>query len=202
MGYVLRSAGPSPFARKIRIAASLLGIADQMTYEGADSMNEGDSIRQQNPLGKIPVLITEDGVAIYDSRVILEFLDLEAGGGKIIPTEKTARIEAQTLQALGDGMMDAGILIVYEGRYRPDQEPYGPWLDYQRGKIERGIDALAANPPALDQINVGHIAIACALGHYDFRNQVDWRARQPKLVDWLDAFAAKVPAFAETRPDL
>ena len=106
------------------------------------------------------------------------------------------------MQALGDGMMDAGILVVYEGRYRPDQDPYEPWLDYQREKIERGIDALADAPPPVDPVDVGGIAIACALGHYDFRNQVDWRARQPKLVEWLDAFAAAVPSFAETRPDL
>jgi glutathione S-transferase len=97
--------------------------------------------------------------------------------------------------------MEASILIVYEGRYRPGQEPYAPWLEFQRGKIERALEALAAAPPAAAPATVGTIALACALGYLDYRKQVDWRPAYPALVPWLDAFAAAVPAFDETRPD-
>lgn len=202
MGYILRSAGPSPFARKIRIAVSILGLSDQMTLQSADSRDPNDTIHQQNPLGKLPALIPDGGPPIYDSRVILEYLDHKAGDGKIIPRDPETRFRALTLQALGDGMMDAGILIIYEGRYRPDQVPYEPWLDYQRGKIERGLELLATDPPAIEPVTVGTIAVACALGHFDFRNQVVWREQQPALIEWLDAFAVAVPAFEETRPEL
>jgi glutathione S-transferase len=201
MTMTLRSLPPSPFGRKVKLAAAILGLSDQITVEPADSMDPEDSIRRQNPLGKIPALILEDGRVLYDSRVIIDYLDSLAGGGKLIPASGDARYDALTTGALADGMLDAGILIVYEGRYRPDDEPHQGWLDYQRGKIERGLAALSKAPPALEPITIGTIGVACALGYLDFRNQVDWRPKHPELVAWLDAFAAAVPAFAETRPD-
>ena len=97
---VLRSSAASPFGRKVKLAASILGLSDRIEIVAADTLNPEDSIRQQNPLGKIPVLITEDGASIYDSPVILEYLDRRAGGGKIIPTEAKARFAALTLEAL------------------------------------------------------------------------------------------------------
>ena len=201
MGMTLRSAGPSPFGRKVQLAAAVLGLTDQITVEAADAMNPDDSIRRQNPLGKIPALILDDGRTLFDSRVIIEYLDTVAGGGRLIPASVDARFSALTTAALADGILDAGILIVYEGRYRPDQEPHGPWLDYQRGKIERGLDALETAPPPVDPVTVGAIGVACALGYLDFRKQVDWRSRNPGLIGWFDSFAAAVPAFDETRPD-
>ena len=149
MGMTLRNVGASPFGRKVRLAAAELGLTDRITIEPADTMNPGDSIRDQNPLGKIPALILDDGRVLYDSRVIIEYLDTIAGGGKLIPAELDARFQALTGAALADGILDAGILIVYEGRFRPDIEPYGPWMDYQRGKIERGLAALTAAPPPI-----------------------------------------------------
>lgn len=201
MKATLRMAGPSPFARKVRIAAAELGLDGDITLDPSDTMDESDSIRAQNPLGKIPALVLEDGRVLYDSRVIVEYLDAVAGGGKLIPAELDARIEALRLQALGDGIADAAILIVYETRYRTDQKPFEPWLAHQRGKIERALDALEAAPPTLDPLDVGAIAIACALGYLDFRNQVDWRTRNPGLISWVDNFAAAVPSHFETRPD-
>ena len=97
-------------------------------------------------------------------------------------------------------MLDAGILIVYEGRFRIDQEPYGPWLDYQRGKIERSLSALASSPPEIEPVTIASIGVACALGYLDFRRQVDWRPLYSSLAEWLDAFAAAVPAYDETVP--
>jgi glutathione S-transferase len=197
---ILRSSPPSPFGRKVKLALGILGLEDDVTIEKADPTDASDSLRKQNPLGKIPALITEDGTVIYDSPVILEYLDQRAGGGKIIPKEMNARIKALTLQALCDGILDAGILLVYEGRWRPPEMAVQKWLDHQRGKVERAMAVLEAEPPPLDATpNVGQITLACALGYGDLRFEGKWRAGHPKLVKWLDAFAAKVPAFEKTR---
>jgi glutathione S-transferase len=197
---ILRSSPPSPFGRKVKLALGILGLEHDVTIEKADPTDAGDSLRQQNPLGKIPALIVEDGSVLYDSPVILEYLDARAGGGKIIPKDPDARIKALTLQALCDGILDAGILLVYEGRWRPPEMAVAKWLDHQRGKVERAMAVLEASPPPLDAIpNVGQITLACVLGYGDLRFEGKWRAGHPKLVKWLDAFAAQVPAFEKTR---
>jgi glutathione S-transferase len=200
MAMTLRTVGMSPFGRKVRLAAAVLGLTDDIAIKAADTLNAEDSIRGQNPLGKIPALVLDDGRVLYDSRVIIEYLDTLAGGGRLFPADVDARFAALTTAALADGILDAGILIVYEGRFRPDLDPYEPWLDYQRGKIERAVAALAAAPPPIDPVTIGALGAACALGYLDFRKQVDWRAGNPGLVGWLDSFAAAVPAFDETRP--
>ena len=201
MPMILRSAVASPYSRKVKIAAYHLGLDDKIETRLLNSTDPNDPIKEQNPLGKIPALVLETGRTIYDSRVIMEYLDTLAGGGKIIPTETDARFEALTTAALADGILDAAILIVYEGRYRPDQTPYAPWLDFQRGKIERALAALVAEPTALWPVTVGNIGVACALGYLDFRKQIDWRAKYPALIGWLDSFRAAVPAFDKTRPE-
>jgi len=202
---ILRSSPASPFVRKVRIAISLLGFDNKISVEPADTNNTSDALRRQNPLGKIPVLIAEDGAAYYDSRVILEFLDELAGGGRIVPREARARLAALRLQALSDGILDASILAVYEARWRASEHHEQKWLDHQAGKVTRALAVLESNPPALDAAsaglpNVGQIALACALGYRDFRFGEGWRADHPRLVGWLDDFAARVPAFAATKP--
>ena len=197
---ILRSTPPSPFGRKVRLAASVLGLSGDIKVEPADPNDANDSIRQQNALGKIPTLVLEDGTTLFDSRVIVEYLDHRAGGGKIIPQDPKARFAALRLQALADGMTDAQILLLYEGRFRPPEHHVKKWTDYQADKIKRGLTALEADSPSLDPLpNVGQLALACFLGHRDLRFAGDWRAAHPKLVAWLDRFAAKVPAFAETK---
>jgi glutathione S-transferase len=198
---ILRSAAPSPFGRKVQIALSLLGFTD-VTVDATDTMDAGSSLRQQNPLGKIPVLITEDGSAYYDSRVILEYLDDRAGGGKIIPHDSAERFAALRLQALCDGILDASILTVYEGRWRPSEKHEAKWLNHQAGKVERALAVLESAPPKLRAnlalLHVGQIALACALGYRDLRFGGLWRRDHPHLVAWLDDFAARVPAYAAT----
>jgi glutathione S-transferase len=197
---ILRSSPPSPFGRKVKLALGILDLEKDVTIEKADPTDANDSLRRQNPLGKIPALIIEDGTVLYDSPVILEYLDQRAGGGKIIPADANARIKALTLQALCDGILDAGILLVYEGRWRPAEKHEQKWIDHQTGKVQRAMDLLEASPPALSAIpDVGQITLACALGYGDLRFGGKWRERYPKLVKWLDAFAAKVPAFEKTR---
>ncbi len=147
---ILRSSPASPFVRKVRIAIALLGFAGKIDVRETDLNDPADSIRQQNPLGKIPALVLDDGGILYDSRVILEYLDHLAGGGKIVPREPAARFAALRLQALCDGVLDASVLIVYENRYRPEEQRVQGWIDRQAGKVKRALDTLEAAPPKLD----------------------------------------------------
>jgi glutathione S-transferase len=197
---ILRSSAASPFGRKVVIALSLLGFDRDVCIEPADTVDPHDSLRAQNPLGKIPVLIAEDGSTFYDSRVILEYLDDRAGGGKIIPREAGPRFAALRLQALCDGILDASILTVYESRWRAAEKHEPKWVDHQAGKVMRAFAAIEAAPPALRTAipDVGQIALACALGYRDLRFGGDVRSKCPRLVAWLKEFAAQVPAYAAT----
>lgn len=197
---ILRSSPPSPFGRKIKIAAALLNLSDRIKVEVTDTNDPSDPIRKQNPLGKIPALILEDGSVLFDSPVILEYLDSLAGGGKIIPRDGKPRWDTLRLHATADGIMDAALLQVYEKRFRPEENWVAKWTDYQAEKITRALDVLEASPPPLPATpDIGHIALACALGYLDLRFEGKWRADYPKLVAWLDDFAAKVPSFEKTK---
>ncbi|NIK49559.1 glutathione S-transferase family protein [Variibacter gotjawalensis] len=182
------------------MALIILGLEKQVDIQGADTQAEGDSIRVQNPLGKIPTLVTEDGESWYDSRVIVEYLDAHAGGGKIIPKDSKTRLEALRMMALADGGSDASLLMIYEGRYRQPDKHEPKWVALQQGKVDRVLTALESNPPAItNPPHVGQLAVASLLGYQDFRFDGKWRAKYPKLVAWLDSFAAKVPAFEATK---
>lgn len=195
----LRSSPASPFGRKVKIAAKLLGVFERIEVVATSTTEPDDPIRALNPLGKIPALELGDGVTLFDSRVIVEYLDHLAGGGRVIPTEPEARFEALRLQALCDGLCDAALLQVYEFRMRAEGERSQNWLDLQAGKVARTLAALEASPPPVRK-QVGQIALACALGYLDLRFEGRWREDHPKLVAWLDAFAAATPPYAETAP--
>lgn len=195
----LRSSPPSPFGRKVKIAAKMLGLYDQITVENGDTKDPSDSLREQNPLGKIPILILDDGETIYDSRVIIDYLD-EISEGSVTPASGAARRQALTLQSLADGITDASILIVYESRLRPEDERSPGWIEYQSEKVDRAMTWLEANCPSLEAgIHIGHITLACALGYRDLRFSADWRGNHPKLASWLADFESKVPAFEQTK---
>jgi glutathione S-transferase len=194
----LRYSPASPYARKVLIAAAVLGLSDRIEKTGVDLADPADSIRAQNPLGKIPTLILEDGGALYDSRVIAEYLDHLAGGGRLFPTEPERRFAALRLQALGDGISDAALLLRYEEASRPEDKRSADWTSLQQGKVDRALAALEASPPA-GEIDIGSIAVATALGYLDLRFAGGWREPNPRLVAWLDGFAAKTPAFAATQ---
>lgn len=197
---VLRSSPASPFVRKVRIAADMLGLADRIEVVDADTMTPAADFLGQSPLGKIPALVLESGETLYDSRVIVEYLDALAGGGKIVPAG-WGRFPALRMQALADGMMDAGVLQMYEIRWRPEEHRVQKWVDHQKGKVERALaEAEAAVAASSPSYHVGHIALAAALGYLDFRFQGRWREKHPKLVAWLDGFVSRVPAFDKTRP--
>lgn len=194
----LRYSPASPFARKCAMAAHALGLAHRIELIGNDK-DVGDALRSRNPLGKVPMLIADDGAAIFDSVVIVEFLDHLAGGG-VIPVDPKERFPALVMQALADGVMDAAVLIVYESRFREDASKHSPrWLGMQQRKIDTGLDALEEAPPP-ERVDVGTIAVAAALGFLDFRFKGAWRETRPRLVRWFESYAMRMPGFAETQP--
>ncbi len=194
---ILRYSAASPYARKIRIAAELLDLTPQIEVVAASTTDPNDALRQQNPLGKIPTLILEDGSSLYDSRVIADYLD-HLGGGRLIPADPTRRFDVLRLQALGDGINDAALLIRYETATRRAELRDPDAIDLQQGKIDRALSTLELAPPS-GPVDIGQIAVACALGYLDLRFEGAWRAKCPKLVAWLGDFEAKVPAFAATK---
>ena len=191
----------SPFGRKARIAVSVLGFDGKVKVESATTQDPSDPLRQQNPLGKIPVLILDDGSAIFDSPVILEYLDHLAGGGKILPKDSKARFDALQLQALADGIMDASILIVYEGRYRPGRKaraemarPAGRQDRPRAGRARSG----AARSRCAAQCRPDHARLRARLSRVPLPGHA--AEELPALAGWLDNFAARVPAFEATKP--
>jgi glutathione S-transferase len=197
--WVLRSTLTSPFGRKVRMAAAVLGLTDRYRLVPADTLDETDTLRQQNPLGKLPCLLLEDGTALYDSRVIVEFLQDEAGADRLVPKSGLARYTTLTRATLADGITDAALLMVYEGRFRDPATHSERWLAHQRGKIMRALTVLEKAPPDPALTDVATIALACALGYLDWRKPVEWRPAHPRLAQWLADFAAAEPAFHATK---
>lgn len=194
---LLRSSPTSPFGRKVKIVAALLGMTDRIKVEVTDTSDPG--LKKQNPLGKIPTLVLPDGFCLYDSHVICEYLDSLGGGGTLFPTG-AARWPALRLAALADGLMEAALLLVYEKRIRDQSTWSTQWIEMQQQKIDAGIDHLEQAQGKLGpRPDIGEVSLACALGYLDLRHQGKWRLGHPKLVAWLDDFAAKVPSFEATR---
>lgn len=195
---VLHTAPASPFGRKVKIAAAMLGLSEQIEIVAADTQDPNDRLRIHNPLGKIPALVLDDGPVLFDSRVIVEYLDWRAGGGRILPPPSDTRFLVRTREALADGICDAAILQVYEARFRAEDRRDAKWTSHQAGKVERALAAFEHAPPEGPR-TVADIGLACALGYLDLRFGGLWRDAHPRLVAWLDAFAAEVPAFEKTR---
>lgn len=203
---LLRSSPLSPYARMVLIAANVLGVSDKIKTHPATVMPPDAELAGQNPLGKIPVLVISTGQSLFDSRVIIDYLDNESGGDRIIPAGP-GRYEALRLQALAIGIMEAAVAQIYERRFRPEEKQHPEWIASQAAKVTAALASLEAAPPPnpgashFGLPDVGQIALACGLGYLDFRFGGAWRATCPKLVIWLDAFAARVPAFSATRPE-
>jgi len=197
--FVLRATVTSPFGRKVRMAAEVLKLADRIRPAPADTLDDNDTLRQQNPLGKMPCLLLADGSAIYDSGVIIEFLQELAGGEQLLPARGLARFKALTRARLADGITEAAILVVYEGRFRDAGTHSERWLAHQRGKIARASAAFEAALPDPAETDIVAIGLSCALSYLDWRKPVEWREAYPRLASWLAAFSANEPAFARTR---
>lgn len=198
----LLSSPLSPYVRKVNMTIAMKGLKSRIEVVPVDTnILDNKDINTTNPLAKIPTLVTDDGMAIFDSKVICEYLDGLAPSPVLFPASGPERMKTLVLGALADGMLDAALLLVYEKRFRPEEKWHAPWTERQQGKVDRALDLLEAAPPALAGTpTYGQVTLACALGYLDFRHDGKWRAGHPKLVAWLDAFAAAVPAFEETRP--
>ncbi len=185
------------------MAAYVLNLNNIIELIPANTLDENDSLREQNPLGKMPCLILDDGTTLFDSRVIVEFLQSLVPETRLIPRAGLERYQALTLSCLCDGIADAALLMTYETRFREVDQVSERWLRHQRGKVERGLTSIEKSLPAPEITSISSISLACALGYLDWRKQVPWRDQYPVLVDWLTVFIAHEPAFdATANPEL
>ena len=201
----LHSSATSPYVRKVRIVLLETGQNDavEQTATAVAPTSPNSDLNANNPIGKVPALVTEDGLALYDSPVICEYLDSLHGGAKMFPSSGPSRWRALRRQALGDGLLDAAILGRYETSLRPAEMLWPDWMAAQMLKISRGLDAMEAEAADLAGIvDIGTITLACALGYLDFRYaDLNWRASRPALAAWFDAFAQRPSLQATQAPD-
>lgn len=192
----------SPFVRKCLVTAHELGLSERIEFvpAAAHPVNRDRSIVAQNPLGKVPTLIADDGTVLYDSRVICEYLDA-LGGGKLIPRAAPARWRVLVEQSLADGIMDAAVLARYEKAVRPEALRWSDWLAGQLDKVSCGLAALERHAAGFsDRVDLGTIAFGCALGYLDFRfPAIAWRDRHANLARLGDKLFAR-QSFQDTRP--
>lgn len=183
----------SPYSAKCRMAARHLGI--KVDEVKTDTNAEPAELVDNNPLGKIPVLIRDGEPPIYDSVAIMHFLDRESGG-KLYPKKDEKRTEAEVLEALCDGITDCLLAIMYERRFRPAEIVHQPWIDKQWSKVVRGLDYLENNLPKTDKkLNGGHFALAALIGYLDLRFAGQWADGRPKLAAWPETFSRLFPEF-------
>jgi glutathione S-transferase len=190
----LMYAPTSPYVRKVAIVARELGLLDKIELlpSTASPIKSNDTVNVVNPLGKIPALQTDDGLALFDSPVICEYLSSLVPGSTIFPAAGTARWVALHDQALADGVMDAALLCRYE-LIRPEDKQWAGWVDGQMLKINRSLDEFEANAAALEErVDIGTISLACAVGFLNFRfPTLGWAALRPQLSAWYDRFSAR-----------
>jgi len=194
----------SPFVRKVMVAAHEVGVAPRIATErvlvGADKPNA--EVMGANPLNKIPTLFLDDGTALYDSRVICEYLDTLHSGPRLIPTDPAARFAALRRQALGDGLMELNVLRLGE-QNRPPQTKSENHLAAYRLKTAATLDTLDKEADRFEsRPDIGQIAIASALSHLDFRFAADtWREGRPRLARWHAEFAKRPSMLATEHAD-
>ena len=179
----------SPFVRKVRVTAMVLGLDDQIELVDSPTtpIETDPGVAGANPLGKIPALITDDGDTLFDSRVICEYLIALAGNETLLPPPGPDRWTVLRQQALADGLMEAAILRRYEGFLRPEDKRWADWDAAQKRKIDNALDAFEAGVDELKGPTIGMIAAACALGYLDLRfADDDWRQGRPRLAEWYE----------------
>lgn len=193
----------SPYVRKVRIVMAEKKLDYELTLE--DVWSPETTIALSNPLGKVPCLVMEDGGAMFDSRVIVEYLDTMSPVGRLIPGSGRERASIKCWEALADGVLDAGILIRLERTQRPAERQSEAWVERQLGKVRTGIGAMAAGLGenaycAARQFTLADIAVSCALGWISFRfPEVAWRDDHPNLARLFERLSDR-PSFRDTMP--
>ncbi|MCU0927426.1 MAG: glutathione S-transferase N-terminal domain-containing protein [Hydrogenophaga sp.] len=196
----------SPYVRKVRIVMAEKKLDYQFVPE--DVWSADTRIGTSNPLGKVPCLIMEGGEAVFDSRVIVEYLDTLSPVGKLIPVQGRERAEVKTWEALADGLLDAAILARLEATWsgRREEQRSQAWIDRQLGKIDAALKAMGQGLGDKSfcsgiHLSLSDIAVGCALGYLDFRfPQIDWRTPYPNLARLSDKLALR-QSFVDSRPD-
>ena len=195
----------SPYTRKVRIVLAEKKIDCDM--ELVDVAPVDNPVNRHNPLGKIPTLLLDDGTALYDSRVIVEFLDGKSPISRLIPDDLRDRVAVRRLEALADGVLDAGLLVRYES-LRAENERSQAWTDKQLARMKRGMAQMASEVAERpwchgERYSLADIALGCCLGWLDFRKPggVDWLAEYPGLARHYEKLKAR-PAFADTAPQV
>lgn len=193
----------SPYVRKVRIVLIEKKIEVDLELENVWAADS--KIAQNNPLGKIPCLVLDDGEAIYDSRVIAEYADSLSPVGKLIPSDNRERASVKTWEALADGVEDAGILVRLEATLRPPEQQSPAWVERQMSKINNGLAQMSQKLGESawcdgNQMTLADIAVGCSLGYLLFRlPNMAWQAQYPNL-DRLYQKLMQRPSFAETKP--
>lgn len=190
----------SPYARKVRMLMIEKGLADRIETVAANPLQDPPELLAANPLSKVPALVIEPGLALFDSPLLCAYLDSLAEPA-LVPAHGMARWHSLRREALADGVVDAAVASVMEGR-RVESQRSSDWLDRWQAAIVRGVEALEAEADAIaDRFDLGAIATAAALGYLDFRlPHIDWRASAPRLAAWLlevgqrDSYRATEPS--------
>ncbi|MFN3548010.1 MAG: glutathione S-transferase family protein [Mesorhizobium sp.] len=188
----------SPFANKVMATAAYAKIPFEAVP--VDTNADPAVLIDANPLGKIPVLILDDGSSVYDSRAITQQLN-RMSGNQLFPRNAAKRREAEQLEALADGIADCLLAQVYEKRFRPEDKLHQPWVDRQAAKVARGLDHLNGHPPRLGKkAHVGHIALRCMLAYNTLRFGSGWERGRPKLKRWVKRFDELFPELEPYLP--
>ena len=191
----------SPFVRKVLVAATERGLGGQIERIDANPWDPADPLPASNPLGKVPVLTTDDGQLIFDSFVICSFLDGLGEAPPMIPEAPAARLAVLRRHAAADGILDAAVLRLIEKARRPAELRWAAWEASQKAKVERSLDLLESEADALGTpLTLDQVTLGCALGYLDFRfPDEDWRGAHPKLAAWYADFGARA-SMRDTRP--
>jgi len=190
----------SPYVRKVRVVLIELGLNDRIKFNQMDLEHPAPELSENNPLGKVPTLIVEDGYALFDSSVICEYLDSLHNNPKLFPSIGLARWTALRRHALANGILDALTSRRHETR-RPEAERSASYMQKQKVKSDRGLAVLESEAKTLvKEVTIGEIAIGCCLGYLDFRFANEpWRQSCPELAKWFEVFS-KRQSMIETMP--
>ena len=194
----------APNPRRVKIFAAEKGIDLELVHcDITKREHKVSGFLKKNPSGKIPTMVLEDGTALFDSRVICAYLDSIHDGKKLTPRSGAKRFEVMTLEALGDGIMDAAVNNRYETAMRPAEFQWIPWSEGQMGKVNASLDQLEASwLKSLGRVpNMGSISVAAALGYLEFRYpDLKWRKNRKGLARWFKRFSER-PSFIVSKPD-